>query len=76
MMVASRVAPTISTSRANSVVGRYPEATFRILAALSDENCGVGLAEIESGALPELLAEMEAYEDVTELDVLNDPDER
>jgi hypothetical protein len=64
MMVASRVAPTISTSRANSVVGRYPEATFRIL------------AEIESGALPELLAEMEAYEDVTELDVLNDPDER
>lgn len=54
---------------------RYPDATFRILAALSNEDAGVGLAEISSESLPELLAEMSEYEDVTEVQVLNDPDD-
>lgn len=54
---------------------QYPTAQFRILAALSNENSGVGLAEIESASLPTLLAEMEAFEDVTEMEVLNDPDD-
>lgn len=55
---------------------RYPDATFRILAAMSSEETGVGLAEIHSDSLPELLEEMSAYEDVTEVKVLNEPDDR
>lgn len=49
---------------------RYPTATFRILAALSNEQNGVGLTEITCDSLPQLLEEMAAYEDVPELDAL------
>lgn len=55
---------------------RYPDATFRILAAMSNEKTGVGLAEIHSDSLQELLEDMSAYEDVTEVKVLNEPDDR
>lgn len=48
----------------------HPESTVRILAALSDEDAGVGLAEIDSPDLPEVLGTMEAYEDVSDLEVL------
>lgn len=54
---------------------QYPEATFRILAALPNEEAGVGLAEIHSERLPALLEEMRSYDDVTQVDVLNDPEE-
>jgi len=36
---------------------QYPAATFRILAALSNDRTGVGLAEIESSSLGALLTE-------------------
>ena len=52
---------------------QYPETTVRILAALSDEETGVGLAEIEGPALQAFLAEMEAYDDVTDCNVLSEP---
>jgi len=54
---------------------RYPEATFRILAALPNEEAGVGLAEIHSERLAGLIEQMGSYDDVTQLDVLNDPGE-
>jgi len=53
----------------------YPEATFEILAALPDEEAGVGLAEITSDSIDALLDEMAAYEEVTSLVVLNDPED-
>ncbi|WP_436935972.1 helix-turn-helix domain-containing protein [Halovenus marina] len=55
---------------------QYPDATFRILAAVSDERSGVGLAEIESEDLSELLQEMAGYEDVSKVQVLNEPEDR
>jgi hypothetical protein len=55
---------------------RYPAATFRILAALSSERNGVGLTEITSESLSQLLKEMEAYDAVPELEVLDETGER
>jgi hypothetical protein len=54
---------------------RYPEATFSILAALPNEETGVGLAEIHSERLPSMLEEMRSYEEVAQMEVLNDPEE-
>ena len=54
----------------------YPETTFRILAAIPDGGNGVGLAEIEGDSLETLLADMRRYQDVTDVEVLNDTDER
>jgi hypothetical protein len=48
----------------------YPETTFRILAALSDEEAGVGLAELTGPDPAGLLREMDAVEDVTSVEVL------
>ncbi|MHB9288189.1 helix-turn-helix domain-containing protein [Halobacteriales archaeon Cl-PHB] len=48
----------------------YPEGTVRILAALSDEDAGVGLAEVSGQNLPDMLTEMTQFEDVTEIEVL------
>ena len=53
----------------------YPDARVRILAALADGPDGVGLAEIESAAVDDVLAEMRAYEAVTDLSVLRTADE-
>lgn len=55
---------------------QYPAATFRILAALSNEQNGVGLTEITGESLSQLLDEMEAYDAVPELEVLDKTDER
>lgn len=55
---------------------RYPDATFTILAALSGEENGVGLTEIEGDSLSDLLEEMAAYEAVPEMEVLNRTDDR
>lgn len=54
----------------------YPEATIRILAAISDDEDGVGLAEIVSESLPEVVAEMDGYDDVTDLDLMRREDDR
>lgn len=49
---------------------RYPDAVVRVLAAFTDEDAGVGLAEIESGSLAALLGDMDDYEDVDGIEVL------
>lgn len=54
---------------------RYPDSQFRILAALADGDVGVGLAEIHSTVLEDVLADMRAFEGVRDVDILNDPDE-
>ncbi|MXR50328.1 helix-turn-helix domain-containing protein [Halovenus sp. WSH3] len=55
---------------------QYPDGRFRILAALSDGDSGVGLAEIYSAEISSLLADMRAAEDIREVEVLNDPGDR
>lgn len=55
---------------------RYPDATFKILAALSDAEDGVGLVEIRSQSLSDVLDEIGTYDSVTDLDVLNQTDEQ
>lgn len=54
---------------------QYPEARFRILAALADSDVGVGLAEIHSSELEAVLEAMHTFEDVRDIDILSDPDE-
>jgi hypothetical protein len=49
---------------------QYPAAELRILAALSDEDAGVGLAEVSAENPGELLADMSSYEDVETIDPL------
>src|SRR5699024_6013119 len=48
----------------------YPDAQFRILAALVDARAGVGLTEITAQQLPSILAEIDASDGVDELDIL------
>lgn len=48
----------------------YADAQFRILAALTDDQAGVGLAEVTAQKLSSILAEIDASEAVTELDIL------
>ncbi len=55
---------------------QYSDATFEILAALPDKGDGVAMTEITSEQLDELLADMEAYDEVTSLDVLNKTEDR
>lgn len=52
----------------------YPDATFRILAALPDEGTGVGLTEVTAKELPAVLTEINASDAVTELDILQQYD--
>lgn len=54
----------------------YPDASVRILAAMSDSADGVGLAEIVADQLPDVVATMHDYEDVTDLDLLQREDDR
>ena len=54
---------------------RYPDSQFRILAALADGDVGVGLAEIHSTALDDVLTDMRAFEGVRNVDILNEPGE-
>lgn len=49
---------------------QYPTATVRVLAALADDDAGVGLAEISGPDLDDLLAEMRAFDSVTEVELL------
>lgn len=54
----------------------FPEATFRILAALPGEDAGVGLAEITASNPEAVLEDIEAEETVTALDVLQQHEDK
>jgi len=54
---------------------RYPEVQFRILAALSDEQAGVALAEVAAPDPDAVVSDMRAYEDVESVDVLKRTEE-
>lgn len=49
---------------------QYPDATIRILAALSDQDAGVGLAEITASEPQSVVQDMMDAEDVTGVDTL------
>jgi len=53
----------------------FPNATFRILAALSDDDAGVGLAEIITDRPADIIREMEQFEDVTSVETLKRGDD-
>ncbi|MFB6160728.1 MAG: helix-turn-helix domain-containing protein [Haloferacaceae archaeon] len=48
----------------------HPDASIRILAALTDEGAGVGLAEITAADLQDVVADVQASDSVTELEIL------
>lgn len=48
----------------------HPDTTFEILSALPAENGGVGLVELTTPDLTQVLAEIEEYDSIVELDVL------
>ena len=48
----------------------HSDARFRILAALTDNGAGVGLAEVIATELPPVLADIETADAVTELEIL------
>ena len=52
----------------------YPESVVRILAAIPGERTGTGLAEIEGQQLDELLEDVGAHENITNLEILNESD--
>jgi predicted DNA binding protein len=52
----------------------YPDAQFRILAALADDQAGVGLAEVTTRKLSSILAKIDSSEGVTEFDILQQHD--
>ncbi|WP_257300817.1 helix-turn-helix domain-containing protein [Haloarchaeobius sp. FL176] len=52
----------------------HPEARFRILAALTDDDAGVGLAEVIATDLPPVITAIDADETVTELEILQTDD--
>jgi len=54
----------------------HPDATVRVLAALLEDEQGVGLVEILSDDLPTVLADMEGNEDVSLVDVLQQTADR
>lgn len=53
----------------------HPDASIRILAALTDEEAGVGLVEITASDLPDIVADIQANESVTELEILQQYEE-
>lgn len=48
----------------------HPDASIRILAALIDDGTGVGLTEIAAADLQDIIADIQASESVTELEIL------
>jgi predicted DNA binding protein len=48
----------------------YPDASIRILAALTDGETGVGLTEITANDVEDVVADVRADESVTELEIL------
>lgn len=52
----------------------HPEARLRILAALADEDAGVGLVEITADDLPSVVRDFRSRPEVTEVDLLQQRD--
>jgi predicted DNA binding protein len=48
----------------------YPNASIRILAALTDDNAGVGLTEITAADLQDIIADIQSSDSVIELEIL------
>lgn len=57
------------------VTRAHPEARLRVLAALADEDSGVGLAEIEASNVASVLDSMRDRADVIDLEVLRHDEE-
>ncbi|GAB6862593.1 helix-turn-helix domain-containing protein [Haloplanus litoreus] len=56
--------------------GRYPEATFRVLAALPDDETGVGLVELTAPDLGTVLSRLDETPGVRVFEVLHRGDDR
>ncbi|MFB6312249.1 MAG: helix-turn-helix domain-containing protein [Salinirussus sp.] len=54
---------------------RHPESLVRVLSAYTEDDVGVGLAEIESPDIEAILASIQDYDDVQALEVLRRSDE-
>jgi len=54
----------------------YPDASVRILAAISDAEDGVGLAEIVAEDPAAMVAQLREYEDVSAIDLMRADDDR
>lgn len=54
----------------------HADARIRILAALTDDDAGVGLAEVITNDLPPVLADIDDNDAVTELEILQADDEK
>ncbi|MFC6723082.1 helix-turn-helix domain-containing protein [Halobium palmae] len=52
-----------------------PNANIRILAALTGDDAGVGLAEITASDLPDIVADIQRSDSVTELEILQQYEE-
>ncbi|MFC7045787.1 helix-turn-helix domain-containing protein [Halobacteriaceae archaeon GCM10025711] len=57
------------------VTCEYPDADFRVLAALPAEGSGVGLLEITSEELPSVIASMNESPDVTSIEIIQSLDD-
>jgi len=55
---------------------RFPEATFRVLAALTDENTGIGLVEIAATGVGDVLACLDGADGVRVFETLYRGDDR
>jgi hypothetical protein len=53
-----------------AVSDQYPDTTFRVLAALPDEEMGVGLVEIQSDELRDVIETMDGMEGISAIDPL------
>ena len=53
----------------------YPATLFRILAALPDEDVGVGLTEVVSTELPPVLSDLGAADEIATFDILHHHDD-
>ena len=53
----------------------HPDASIRILAALTGDDGGVGLAEVTASDLPEIIADIHGSDSVTELELLERSEE-
>lgn len=54
----------------------FPDASFRVLAALKNSETGSGLVEIRGEALDELIAAVESHDGITALDLLEAGEDR
>lgn len=56
------------------LTGQYPDANFHVLAALADDHTGVGLVKITAPDTDSVLSDLEDYDDLTSLAILEHRD--